>query len=127
MWKKCFIMLILCESKVLNYQKLYTSLTSKFEKILLKYCSFDFNLNLLNFYCKTFLFLVLQLNDTYMGLDNINQVFEGVETVSSKLDSGLTIAVPLLDSDAWMPVMVQINNLSFENILNRYFIFTKLF
>ena len=84
------------------------------------------NIFLLNLYCNLLSFL-LQLNDTYMGLDNINQVFEGVETVSSKLDSGLTIAVPLLDSDAWMPVMVQINNLSFENILNRYFIFTKLF
>ena len=60
------------------------------------------------------------MNDTYMGLDNIDHVYEKIQEVFLQLESGISLSVPVLDEMAWVPVINQLNNMNFENVLYGY-------
>ena len=57
--------------------------------------------------------LSLQLNDTYLGLDNITAVLQKTQFVTSKLENGIPLSDRLFDPNVWMKF---VENISMEDM-----------
>ena len=60
--------------------------------------------------------IMLQLGDTYMGLDNITQVIHKAEKLFQKLETGLSFSDRLFDPNVWDPVLRQLNSFDITNL-----------
>ena len=55
-------------------------------------------------------FWFLQINDRFMGLDNITQLIEKAERIVEQLESKVSLSDRLFDPSAWTPVINQLTN-----------------
>ena len=51
--------------------------------------------------------LFTQLNDTYLGLDNVTAVLQKTQFVMSQLESGFPLSDRLFNPDVWTKVLEQ--------------------